>query len=157
MGNAWRGWDFFLDTLNRPAVSLVSVRPQNYLQVISERPIELNEWVHIAFTYDGSMKAEGLNLFINGKEVETQVEYDNLYGTFKRRWRKRGEWEERPLMVFRSGRYHTGENGVFTGAIDEIQLFNRWLSASEVQAISRVQGEDSVVSNTLPLRTYATP
>ena len=141
MGNAWRGWDFFLDTLNRPAVSLVSVRPQNYLQVIADPSIEMDKWYHLAFTYDGSMEAGGLNLYVNGKKVPIHIEYDNLYGTIKRRWRKRGEWEERPLMVFRSGRYHTGENGVFTGKIDEVQLFNRCLSTPEIQVLYEQQEE----------------
>ena len=135
MGNAWRGWDFFLDTLNRPSINLVSIRPHNFVQITADKALEKEEWNHLLFTYDGTMKAEGLALYVNGRKVATHTVEDNLYGTIRRRWRKRGEWEERPMMLFRSGRYHTGENGVFTGQLDEVRLFHKWLSSAEIYTL----------------------
>ena len=135
MGNAWRGWDLFLDSLNHPSVSLVSVRPHNYVRLTSRVPVAKEEWHHVFFTYDGTARASGLQLYIDGKKVESRVDFDRLYGTIRRRWRSSEEWKSRPVMVFRSGRYHTGENGVFAGSIDELKLFEKCLSPLEVAAM----------------------
>lgn len=135
LGSGWRGWDLFLDSLNRPSVNLVSLRPHNYIQITANISIPTDEWHHVLFTYDGSSRADGLQLYVDGKKVECSIDYDNLYGSIIRRWRKSKEWKERPIMVFRSGRYHTGENGVFQGIIDEVNIFQKMLSPPEVIAL----------------------
>ena len=142
MGNAWRGWDLFLDSLNRPSVSLVSVRPQNYLRVTAKVRIPKEKWHHVFYTYDGSARAAGLSIYVDGKRVETIIDHDHLYGTILRRWRQREGWNSRPVMVFRSGRYHTGENGVFVGSLDELKLFDRCLSPLEVAGVVRQDSGD---------------
>ena len=144
MGNAWRGWDFFLDTLNRPSVNLVSLRPHNYLQITADISIAPNEWHHLAFTYEGTSKADGVHIYVDGKKVKTHIDYDDLYRPIVRRWRKNPEFETRPMMVFRSGRFHLGENGVFTGSIDEIKLFRRYLSTIEVGGILAEENEENM-------------
>lgn len=136
MGNAWRGWDFSIDTANRPLIKLACFEPHNYMQITGVERIEKDEWQHLAFTYNGLGKAEGLALYLNGRKIQSEITYDNLYGSIIHRWNsERKEWPERPIMVFRSGRYHTGESGVFKGSIDEINIYKRWLSELEVEAI----------------------
>ncbi len=132
---AWRGWDLYLDTLNRPSIKMVSVGPHNYMQITAETPVPAGEWHHVLFTYDGSAKAAGLQLYVNGRKEYSFTNYDNLYRSIIHPWRKNEEWRVRPVMVFRSGRYHSGENGVFKGSIDEVTLFSRYLSPLEVAAL----------------------
>lgn len=132
MGNGWRGWDFYLDSLSRPALKLVSMLPHNYLEVVAEQAVDKNMWHHVFFTYDGSGEAAGIALYLDGKKLDANVEHDDLYGTIKRRWRVREGWPARPLMVFRSGRYHTGENGVFKGSIDQLHFFDQRITPWEV-------------------------
>ena len=55
--NFWRGWDFYLDTLNRVSTRLIHSLPHNYFHTRSQYAIPLNTWTHVAFTYDGSGKA----------------------------------------------------------------------------------------------------
>lgn len=135
LGSAWRGWDLFLDSSNHPCVNLVSVRPQNYVQIRSKKAIQQNEWHHVMFSYDGSGRAAGLALYIDGEQVVTSTDYDHLYKSIIRRWRVSEEWKERPIMVFRSGRFHRGENGVFKGSIDEINIYRQCLTPLEIQAL----------------------
>lgn len=135
MGNAWRGWDFYLDSLNRPSVKLVSHRPHNYLHVRADVSIPKNDWHQVYFTYDGSAKAKGIQLYVNGKKVNTHIEYDHLYRSIIRKWRVSKEWKDRPIMVFRSGRFHVGENGVFKGSLDELKIFNQALSPLELASL----------------------
>ncbi|MGI9543631.1 MAG: DUF1549 domain-containing protein, partial [Cyclobacteriaceae bacterium] len=145
LGDAWRGWDLYLDSLNRPTIKLVSIWPHNYMQITAETSVPKQEWHHVLFTYDGSGKASGLQLYVNGKMIKCFTSYDNLYGSIIHRWRKRDEWKERPMMVFRSGRYHSGENGVFTGSIDQIKLFKKYLSPVEVAALIEEEVSDTNV------------
>ncbi|NND07819.1 MAG: DUF1553 domain-containing protein [Saprospiraceae bacterium] len=132
MGNGWRGWDFYIDSLNRPALKLVSMLPHNYLEVVANEKVKVDQWHHLFFTYDGSGEATGVALYLDGRKLDVWIRHDELYGTIKRRWRVRSEWPTRPLMVFRSGRYHTGENGVFKGSIDQLHFFDQCISAFEV-------------------------
>lgn len=141
-GNAWRGWDLFLDTLSRPSIKLTSIWPHNYMQITADISIPKEEWHHLFFTYDGSAKADGLQLYVDGKKVNTVTNYDHLYGTIIRDFARGEEWKSRPLMVFRSGRFYSGENGVFKGSIDEVKLFDQWLSPLEVAAIVQAEAPD---------------
>src|ERR1043166_3571221 len=54
-------------------------RPGNSLKVASKTKVPTNEWVHVAVTYDGSSRARGLKLFINGALAETEVTRDGLW------------------------------------------------------------------------------
>jgi len=135
LGNAWRGWDLFLDTLDRPTIRLTSMMPHNYMQIRATKNIEKERWQQIYFTYDGSGITDGLKLYVNGQQVESFVEYDNLYNTILHDWSWRKEWLERPIMVARSGRYYSGESGVFKGSIDQINVFNKYLSPLDIAAL----------------------
>ncbi len=37
-----------------------------------------NQWIHIMVTYDGSSKADGLKIYMNGRLQETKTEFDDL-------------------------------------------------------------------------------
>lgn len=41
-------------------------------------PIVRDEWLHVFFTYDGSRKAAGIKIYVNGKLVETEVKMNTL-------------------------------------------------------------------------------
>ncbi len=133
--NFWRGWDFYLDTLNRLSARLIHALPHNYLHVSSDS-IPLNTWTHVAFTYDGSGKASGLQLYINGEKTGQKIEFDRLYKSIKPiRW-YREEPADIPLRIGKSYRAHTGENGIFKGKLDEIKLFDRCLTAFEISKLT---------------------
>ncbi len=131
---AWRGWDFFLDPENRPSLRLIGYWPHNYLQVTAKIPVPVDAWKHVAFTYDGSGAAEGVRLYVNGQSVEQEVDYDHLYRTIVHPWGEQEGWPQKPVMVGRSGRFYTGENGVFVGSLDHLKLFRVSLTAREMAA-----------------------
>jgi len=133
--SAWRGWDFFLDRENRPSIRLIGYWPHNYMQITAESSIGENEWHHVLFTYDGSSKASGLRIYVDGELAQCETDYDNLYRSIVLSWGKQDGWPQKPVMVGRSGRFYTGDNGVFTGALDHLQLFSRTLSQLEVASL----------------------
>ena len=141
---AWRGWDLFLDTQNRPSIRFISFWPHNYMQITADISIPTASWHHILFTYDGSGRADGMNLYINGKKQNCFTDYDHLYRTIVHPWKEQEGWKQKPVMVGRSGRFYTGDNGVFSGSIDHLKLFNRYLTTREVAALYHDETETPV-------------
>lgn len=67
--NNFRGWDLFIQDRNC-AIHLVNRWPENALKVATENnPIRPGEWQHIFATYDGSGKAEGVRIYVDGTEA----------------------------------------------------------------------------------------
>ncbi|WP_238474607.1 DUF1553 domain-containing protein [Maribacter algarum] len=138
--NFWRGWDFYLDSLNYLNARLIHSLPHNYIHVKSKDSIKVNEWKHVAFSYDGSGNAKGLSLFIDGKKTDTEIAYDKLYKSIKTVRSAVHTVYNQPVRVAKSYRGFTGENGIFKGALDEIRLYDRALSEAEMMILI---GEES--------------
>jgi len=136
--NFWRGWDFYLDTLNRVSTRLIHSLPHNYLHQRSQNPIPLNTWTHVAFTYDGSGKAEGVELFVNGLATASEVAFDNLYKNIHPVKVGNHELNNTPLRVGKSYRNYTGESGFFKGKLDELMIFDRQITPLEIQWIADI-------------------
>ena len=71
-----RGWDMFIAE-DKFAVHLVSHWPDRAIRV-DTGGIPRGEWVHLGFSYDGSGKAEGVKLFINGQSSPTNITNNTL-------------------------------------------------------------------------------
>jgi hypothetical protein len=61
--------------------SLAHSPPANMIAIETLAPLPVGEWSHIALTYDGSSRAAGLKLYLNGALAETRVERDRLTRT----------------------------------------------------------------------------
>ncbi len=152
--NHWRGWDLFIDTLNRPSVLMTSLWPHNYMQITADISVPKAEWHHILYTYDGSGQASGIHLYVDGRKIKCSIDYNNLYRPIVHKWKKQKGWRERPVMVGRSGRYHTGEFGVFTGSIDHLKIFNRYLTTREVAVLHESETKTSLGHDILTEADY---
>ena len=133
--NFWRGWDFYLDESNRMSFRFINSLPHNYIQVTTTDSLQLETWAHLFFTYDGSGKASGVKLYINGKEAAVDIGYDQLYKTAKTIDYGAHKPVDRAVLVAKSYRAFTGENGVFKGVIDEIHLYESNLTALNVASV----------------------
>ncbi len=102
---------------------------QYYLD--STLSIPLNKWAHIVGTFDGST----MRLYVDGKEANIplsakfDVIWDNTYiysgGTFYKNTEYRGSFV---------GKDESGWFSGFNGIIDEVRIYNRALSDSEIKA-----------------------
>ena len=63
-------------------------------------------------------------------------------------WGKQEGWPQKPLIVGRSGRFYTGDNGVFTGSLDHLQLFGRTLSQPDVSSLYAAQSNNELARPT---------
>ncbi len=132
----WRGWDLYLDSGNHVAFRLISTLPHNYLHVLTKETIDVGDWAHILLSYDGSMKRQGVTISINGHEQELHVVYDNLYKTIIPTTTSR-ERNNRGLMIGRSYRAFTGDDGILQGSVDELAIFDRAIPASNAMRLKK--------------------
>jgi hypothetical protein len=71
-----RGWDVFIDH-DKLVVHLIHGWPGHAIRV--ETPgVPRGEWTHLGFSYDGSGKAEGVRLFINGEDRPVKITHNTL-------------------------------------------------------------------------------
>jgi hypothetical protein len=81
--------------------------------------LPLGRWVHLAGTYDG----QAVRLYVDGE----------LQGTMERTG-PINPVENGPLIL---GSYQQGHTAFFRGLVDEIRLYNRALTGSEIQGLAR--------------------
>ncbi len=77
-----RGYQLLIED-GHLTVSLVHFWPGDAIAIRSLQPVVPNEWSHVAFTYDGSSRASGLELFIDGAPAATEVIRDHLTRTIR--------------------------------------------------------------------------
>ncbi|WP_430908891.1 DUF1553 domain-containing protein [Maribacter sp. 2-571] len=135
--NFWRGWDFYLDSLNHLNARLIHSLPHNYIHLRSKDSIRTNAWRHVAFTYNGNGSATGLELYIDGKPAETDIVFDRLYKSIKTIASGTHEVVDTPVRVAKSYRSFTGENGIFLGMLDDIHLYSRALTPLEILYLAK--------------------
>ncbi|HZM89681.1 MAG TPA: DUF1553 domain-containing protein [Blastocatellia bacterium] len=126
-----RGYEFLLDDheligIQRRAAHLsfrlISHWPDSAVQIRTKTRLTLGDWYHVAVSYDGSGKAAGLRLYINGKSHQAEIQQDNLSGITK---------TDAELQI---GNKFLGKP--FRGGIDDLRLYERVLDNSEIEQLA---------------------
>ncbi len=60
-------------------LKMAHTAPYNAIIEFTKEDVIKGEWIQLTLTYDGSGKAGGLKVYMNGKEMETDIDQDNLY------------------------------------------------------------------------------
>jgi hypothetical protein len=144
--NFWRGWEFYLDTLNRLNIRLTSALPGNCIHLTSRDSIHVRQWTHVGFTYDGSGRAGGLRLYVDGQSAAATIAYDHLYKSIQTRTGRENVLQKRAVLVGKSYRGGNGDNGLFQGRIDDIQFFERRLTPLEMALVAGAAAPDPFLS-----------
>ncbi|TMU57350.1 DUF1553 domain-containing protein [Flagellimonas algicola] len=76
--HSYRGYHLAL-TENKLEIMLAHVWPDNAIVEVTEKEVPKNQWIQLTMTYDGSSKASGFKIYMDGEELETTVDVDNLY------------------------------------------------------------------------------
>ena len=74
--NGNRGWDLFVEG-KKLIVHIVNHWPENAIRV-ETTDIPRGQWTHVGFSYDGSGKAAGVQIYLNGKPAPMTVANDSL-------------------------------------------------------------------------------
>mgnify|MGYP005629961065 FL=1 len=75
--SASRGYQLLIEE-GELSASLIHFWPGNAIRVRTTEELPIDQWVHVTMVYDGSSRAAGLRLFVDGELAETYVVRDHL-------------------------------------------------------------------------------
>ena len=106
--------------------SLIHFWPGDAASVRMKEPLPLDEWVHVTVTSDGSGKASGLQIWMNGNRVAVHHERDTLTGDI------RGGGGDSITIGQRMR-----DMGFKNGRVDDFRVFDRQLCPLEIRELVR--------------------
>ncbi|HUS07673.1 MAG TPA: DUF1553 domain-containing protein, partial [Bryobacteraceae bacterium] len=90
------------------------------MRVETAKPLRLNSWQHVLVTYDGKRKASGVRMYIDGKQQEMKILFDELM------------WPISSKAPFRIG---AGGGLRFQGSIDDVRVYNIALTPNQAAIV----------------------
>lgn len=123
-GDVQRGWDLWLED-GRPAAHLINSWSDDAIKVSAKNKLPADKWSHVSLTYDGSSKAEGLKLFVNGEEQSLNFDKNNL---------KRSIHTDAPFTLGQ----RSGGPPLEHAGIQDLRLFDTELTKPEVKALAQL-------------------
>jgi hypothetical protein len=105
----------------QPIFYLISSFPDDMIQVQAKEALEPNQWYHVAVSYDGTGKADGVTLFVDGQVQEKGIVIDNLKGAIS---------TDQPFWI------GNGQPPAkFKGLLDELRVYDRVLKEEEIASL----------------------
>ncbi len=109
-----------------PEARIVRDWPGNAIGVRAESRIPRGQWVRVTCTWDGSSRAAGLSLYLDGVPLETGITADKIWKSIATR--SHGDGTAAIGQRFRDRGFRGGE-------VDELRIYNRTLAPLEVAAL----------------------
>lgn len=122
----FQGYDLILKE-NRINFRLMHAFPHDAISVETKMKLDSNKWYHVAVSYDGSSSAKGVQIYLDGKAVAMNVEYDNL----KKNIKSYPNLHKIYAFTGLSFGSRVLERTMKGGQIDQFYLFNQPLTAAE--------------------------
>ncbi len=122
-----QGWDLYFrgSTIQIHLIHRWSgdAKKLDAIRVTSGNVLRKNVWFHAFVTYNGSKKASGLKVYLNGKPVVYEEVIDQLKGEIND--------PDNRLILGRRGTHDHWLNGM----IDDLRVYGRVLSEAEIRAL----------------------
>lgn len=122
-GPGYRGWDLWMEQ-DKVGMHIVNTWPDNALKVTTKQPLQPNQWYHVLVSYDGSGKAAGVRVYVNGAPQAVDVFTDKLRSTIRTKV---------PLKI---GQRHASER-LKDVALQDLRVYGRALSAAEATQLAQ--------------------
>lgn len=119
----YRGWDMWVQS-DRIGMHLINTWPGDALKVVAKTPLKPNEWTHVFVTYDGSKKAAGVKVYLNGEPQPVDVEANALKGTTKNE------------VPFKIGQRNAGER-IAGASLYDLRIYEKSLNSGEVNGLAK--------------------
>jgi len=140
----YRGVDGLILGDGRIKIHLIDQWAENAIAVITKQPLQSNHWQCVTVTYDGSSKAAGLRVYLDGQPLEVDVERDSLTGVLNTE------------IPFKIGQRSKGE--FLTGEVGEFRLYAVELTTAEVMSeiqTAVAQHHQALIRDEAPAETLA--
>ncbi|MFT4015345.1 MAG: DUF1553 domain-containing protein [Agriterribacter sp.] len=124
----FQGYDVMLFD-NKVGFRIMHAYPHDAISIITNEEIEPGEWYHVAASYDGSSRAAGMRIYINGKPAAVTVEYDNL----KKNIRSFPDIHKTSALTGLTFGARVLEKTMKEAALDEFCLFNNTIDETEAE------------------------
>jgi hypothetical protein len=106
----------------RPYLRLTHTAGEDEIEIQSRRALKQRQWQHVVATYDGSTKAGGAALYVEGQQQAVETVRDRLRGHIQ---------GDQPLTIARGD-----SRTFFRGLVDDVQFFARAIAANEAAALA---------------------
>ncbi|VTU01943.1 cytochrome c : Uncharacterized protein OS=Planctomyces brasiliensis (strain ATCC 49424 / DSM 5305 / JCM 21570 / NBRC 103401 / IFAM 1448) GN=Plabr_3596 PE=4 SV=1: PSCyt1: PSCyt2: Laminin_G_3: PSD1 [Gemmataceae bacterium] len=117
----YRGFDLGTDG-GKPGLHLIHEWEGNALKVYAKNPLAVDKWHHVVITADGTGKAAGVAIYVDGKPQEVTVHADTLRATIA---------AAAPLQLGARS-----DGGKFNGEADDVALYRGAAAADEVAQLA---------------------
>ncbi len=115
----YRGFDLLVSD-RRLQVHVIDAWPDHALKVKTKEQFPADRWIRVVVTHDGSGKAAGMKIHVDGRSRELETERDTLSGTLA---------TTEPLRIgARSG------EAQFKGSVGNVRFWKRALTEADVRA-----------------------
>jgi hypothetical protein len=91
------------------------------MRVESADPLRIGEWQHVLVTYDGGMRAAGVHMYVDGREVGLKILFDYAIWPIE---------TKEPLRIGAGGGLR------FQGDIADVRIYKRALSTEEAAIVA---------------------
>ncbi len=122
----YKGYSLRLEN-NKLQFIIAHSYPQNAIQVSTVDAVPVKKWTQVTVTYDGSSKAAGARIYIDGKPAAVTTDFDNLY---------KGILFEKDIHTYGFSGFTLGQRNLLIpfkdGGIDELRIYDRELAALEI-------------------------
>ena len=137
---ASRGFELILDGM-RPSFALAHFSPGNEIRIRDARELPVGEWTHLACVYDGSSRAKGMQLYVNGVQAEAEVVSDKLYRdiVYRAEWGDEADKDGVQLALAVGGRFN--DASFRDGLVDEFFFHRRRICEPEVKQMALLQDD----------------
>jgi len=137
--DGFRGWDLCAQD-GEFSTHLVHKWQNDAIKVSTTgKTWKTEQWQHVFVTYDGSGKAEGFKIFVDGKESKVKVEANTLKSTTK---------TETPMLVGQRKK-----SLMLNGAmLQDIRIYDRKLSAADVRRMALQEKAKALLAKPLAER-----
>ncbi len=128
-GSDYRGWDLWLEK-GRPGTHIINKWPETAIKVVARKALDGNRWSHVFITYDGSAKASGVKIYIDGELQEVEVQADKLDDKLRASIKTK--------VPFKIGQRNKTSPLEKTG-MQDLRIYGRVLGHSEVKDLGNTQ------------------
>lgn len=121
----YRGWDIWLNGNGTASVHLIDAWDGNAIKVTTrDKVISANNWLHLFATYDGSGKASGVRIYVDGESKPTKADKDSL----------KPDATIVAATPLRVGQRSGGQEFV-GGSVQDVRVYDRLLASDEIQSL----------------------
>jgi mono/diheme cytochrome c family protein len=139
-GPKFGGWDLWIEN-DRVGMHIINQWPDNALKVLSKTLLQPNQWHYVMVTYDGTSKAGGLAVYVNGVAQDVEVFADKLTGSI------------RTAAPFKIGQRKSSSRLPAGMALQDVRVYSRSLNGMEVEHVAKGTRAGAIFAKAADKRT----